>query len=119
MPAPPMIAHHNGRRELSLSYSFTAEAPETGPERVRLDEAVAEIVRSAYRPPGYTIEAAGAEESTDWFRVLVIPVLLLLYAVLAITFESLTMPLLVLLAVPLTILGATWALVLAGVGAGV
>ena len=119
MPAAPMIAHHNGRRELSLSYSFAADAPETGPERLRLDEAVAEIVRSAYRPPGYTIEAAGAEESTDWFRVLVIPILLLLYAVLAITFESLTMPLLVLLAVPLTILGATWALVLAGVGAGV
>ena len=119
MPAVPMIAHHNGRRELALSYSFAADAPETGPERLRLDEAVEEIVRSAYRPPGYTIEAAGAEESTDWFRLLLIPILLLLYAVLAITFESLTMPLLVLLAVPLTILGATWALVLAGVGAGV
>jgi multidrug efflux pump subunit AcrB/ABC-type multidrug transport system ATPase subunit len=119
MPAAPMIAHHNGRRELSIGYTFAADAPETGPDRLRLDEAVDEIVRSAYRPPGYTIEAADIQESTDWFRVLVIPILLLLYAVLAITFESLTMPLLVLISVPLTILGATWALVLAGVGAGV
>jgi hypothetical protein len=114
-----MISHHNGRRELAISYSYAATAPETGPDRLRLDESVAEVVRSAYRPPGYTIEDAGAEESTDWFKVLVIPILLLLYAVLAITFESLTMPLLVLISVPLTILGATWALVLGGVGAGV
>jgi multidrug efflux pump subunit AcrB/ABC-type multidrug transport system ATPase subunit len=119
MPASPMISHHNGRRELAISYGFAADAPETGPERLRLDEAVAEIVRSAYRPAGYTIEAWGAEEGTDWFELLVIPTLLLLYAVLAIAFESLTMPLLVLISVPLTILGATWALVLAGVGAGV
>ena len=117
--APPMIAHHNGRRELAVSYSLSAEAPETGPERLRLDEAIQEVVRSAYRPAGYTIEAAGAAESTSWFRVLMIPILLLLYAVLAIVFESLTMPILILVSVPLTILGATWALVLAGVGAGI
>jgi HAE1 family hydrophobic/amphiphilic exporter-1 len=119
MPATPMIAHHNGRRELSINYSFAAAAPETGPDRLRLDAAVEEIARSAYRPPGYTIEAAGAQQSTDWFKLLVLPILLLLYAVLAICFESLTLPLLVLISVPLTILGATWALVLAGVGAGV
>jgi ABC-type multidrug transport system ATPase subunit len=36
-----------------------------------------------------------------------------------VTFESMTLPLLVLLALPLTVLGATWALVLAGMPAGV
>ena len=39
MPAAPMIAHHNGRRELAISYGFSADAPETGPDRVRLDAA--------------------------------------------------------------------------------
>jgi multidrug efflux pump subunit AcrB/ABC-type multidrug transport system ATPase subunit len=119
MPAPRMISHHNGRRELTISYGFAAGVSETGPERLELDAAIEATVRDAYRPAGYTIETSGADEGTDWFRVLVVPILLLLYAVLAITFESLTMPLLVLVAVPLTILGATWALVLAGVGAGV
>ncbi len=117
--APPAISHHNGRRELSVTYTLSSAAPETGPERLRLEEAIQEAVRSAYRPPGYTVEATGAAESTDWFRLLLVPVLLLLFAVLAIAFESFTLPVLVLLAVPLTILGATWALVLAGVGAGV
>ena len=119
MPAPPMISHHNGRRELSISYSFAADAPETGPERLRLDAGDRGDRAQRVSAAGYTIEAAGAEATTDWFKLLVVPILLLLYAVLAISFESLTMPLLVLISVPLTILGATWALVLAGVGAGV
>ena len=116
---PPAISHHNGRRELSVNYTLGAEAPEIGPERLRLEERIQDAVRTAYHPPGYTIDAPATAESNDWFKQAFIPVLLLLYAVLAITFESLTMPALVLLAVPLTILGATWALVLAGVGAGV
>ena len=39
----------------------------------------------------------------------------LLFLVLATTFESLTLPILVLLALPLTILGAAWALAFAGI----
>jgi multidrug efflux pump subunit AcrB/ABC-type multidrug transport system ATPase subunit len=119
MPPEPAIGHHNGRRELAISYSLSDSAPETGPERVRLEEGIKTAVREAYRPPGYTVEAVGAEESTNWFRLLFVPILLLLYAVLAIAFESLTMPILVLVSVPLTVLGAVWALVFAGVGAGV
>jgi multidrug efflux pump subunit AcrB/ABC-type multidrug transport system ATPase subunit len=118
VPAPPTISHHNGRRELSISYSLGADAPESGPERVRLEEAIQNSIREAFRPPGYTIETV-ASESTNWFKRVIVPVLLLLFAVLAISFESLTMPVLILIAVPLTILGAVWALVLAGVGAGI
>jgi ABC-type multidrug transport system ATPase subunit len=119
VPPTPVIAHHNGRRELSISYSLSDQAPQTGPERVRLEEAIQDTIRSAYRPGGYTVEALGADEDTDWFKLVFIPVLLLLYAVLAIAFESLTMPILVLVAVPLTILGSVWGLVVAGVGAGI
>jgi multidrug efflux pump subunit AcrB len=87
VPPAPAIAHHNGRRELAISYSLRPDAPETGPERIRLDEGIRNAVRDAYRPAGYTIEAIGAEASTDWFRVLFNPILLLLFAVLAIEFE--------------------------------
>ncbi|HEX6994909.1 MAG TPA: efflux RND transporter permease subunit [Gammaproteobacteria bacterium] len=118
VPAPPAIAHHNGRRELSVSYSLGSSAPEQGPERLRLESAIEEAVRTVYRPSGYTVESV-VDEGTDWFRLVFVPVLLLLYAVLAITFESFTLPILVLVAVPLTVLGATWSLVLAGVGAGI
>lgn len=118
VPAPPAIAHHNGRRELAVSYSLASSAPSQGPERLRLEAAIEDAVRTVYRPSGYTVESV-ADEGTDWFRLIFVPVLLLLYAVLAITFESFTLPILVLVSVPLTVLGATWSLVLAGVGAGI
>ena len=119
VPPPPMINHHNGRRELTVSYTLGTGAPRLGPARVQLEERIQETVRNTYRAPGYTIETPALAEESDWFKQAFIPVLLLLYAVLAITFESLTMPVLVLVAVPLTVLGATWALVFADVGAGV
>ena len=118
MPPPPLISHHNGRRELAINYTLSGNAPSTGPERIRLEEQIQNTIRSAYRPSGYTVDALGSEEDTDWVKLIFVPILLLLYAVLAIAFESLTMPILVLIAVPLTILGATWAIVLSGVGAG-
>ncbi len=113
----PVIRHHNGRRELTVSYRLDEGAPRSGPARRSLDDRIAAAVREVHRPEGTTVEVLGAGDSGRWFKRILVPVLLLLFAVLAITFESLTMPVLVLLAVPLTVLGATWALVLAGMPA--
>ncbi|MEX0901962.1 MAG: efflux RND transporter permease subunit [Pseudohongiellaceae bacterium] len=115
---PPVISHHNGRREITVDYTLVADAPATGPDRIALDRSIDQVV-NAYAPPGYTIETLGAQQGSDWTRRVGLPILLLLYAVLAITFESLTMPLLILLAVPLTLFGSTWALVFAGLGVDV
>ncbi len=111
MPPPPTIVHHNGRREISVFYRFDSAAPATGPSRQSLEQEVREAIQAIHRPTGYTLEAPQAEESFNWFKKILLPVLLLLFAVLAVTFESLTLPLLVMLALPLTVLGATWALV--------
>jgi multidrug efflux pump subunit AcrB/ABC-type multidrug transport system ATPase subunit len=113
---PTPITHHNGHRELSIGYTLDAAAPAAGPARVALEEAIQDVVRDVYRPPGYTVEAVSSNESTQWFNLVFVPILVLLSAVLAIAFESLTMPILVLVAVPLTVLGAIWALALAGAG---
>jgi len=117
MPPPPTIFHHNGRREVSVYYRFNDRAPGAGPARQALEEQILSMVRDVHRPAGYTVEAQGEDESTSWFKRVLVPIILLLFAVLAVTFESLTLPVLVLLAVPLTILGATWALVLSGMSA--
>ena len=119
MPPPPTILHHNGRREVSVLYQLGPSAPQTGPAREALDEQIRAAIQQVHRPAGYTLEAPrGRGQSCSWFKKILVPVLLLLFAVLAVTFESLTLPLLVLLALPLTVLGATWALVLAGMPAG-
>jgi multidrug efflux pump subunit AcrB/ABC-type multidrug transport system ATPase subunit len=117
MPPPPMIQHHNGRRELSVFYRFSESVPTTGPARDALDEEILSMIRSIHLPAGYIVDPPDKEESRSWFKRVFIPILLLLFAVLAVTFESLTMPVLVLFAVPLTILGSAWALVLTGMPA--
>ena len=91
-----------------MSYRLSNEVPKTGPTRQAVEEQIRTAIQSVHRPLGYTIEAPEADESINWFKRLLVPVLLLLYAVLAVTFESLTLPLLVLLSLPLTVLGATW-----------
>jgi len=118
MPPPATILHRDGRREVSVYYRLGPNAPRSGPARAAFDDRLMAAVRGLNRPEGVTIEARGTEQATAWFKKALIPVLLLLAAVLAITFESLTLPLLVMLAVPLTVLGAAWALVFAGEPAG-
>jgi len=117
MPPPAVIVHHNGRREVTVSYRLGSTAPQTGPARLRLDEQIRDAVREVHRPPGTTVEAGGEDETTSWFRRTVVPILLLLFATLAVTFESFTLPVVVLLSVPLTVIGAIWALALAGLPA--
>ena len=114
MPPPSTIAHHNGRRELSVLYRLAGDVPATGPSRVAIEDRIAAAVRSVPRPTGFAVETPGQDEAASWFRRIVLPVVALLFLVLAMTFESLTLPVLVLFALPLTLLGASWALVLAG-----
>lgn len=113
---PPNITHHNGRRELGVNYQISDEAPTSGPFRQQLDDQIQQVVNAAFIPSGYTVEIGEESEAVSLFNTLALPILFLLFAVMAIAFESLTLPFLILLSVPLTILGATWALVVAGMG---
>ena len=114
MPPQSTIAHHNGRRELSVLYRLSSDVPDTGPNRLAIEDQIAAAVRSVPRPRGFTVETPGQDDAAGWFRRILLPVAALLFLVLAMTFESLTLPVLVLFALPLTLLGATWALVFAG-----
>ena len=114
MPARPTIEHRNGRRETRVFYRLGASVAESGSAREAVEEQIAETVRAVSRPRGYTVEVSSDDEQTSWLQRVLVPVVLLLFLVLALTFESLTLPVLVLLAVPLTVIGASWALVVAG-----
>ncbi|HVS63167.1 MAG TPA: efflux RND transporter permease subunit [Thermoanaerobaculia bacterium] len=114
VPPAPVITHHNGRREREVFYRLAQDVPDTGPSRVALDREIDAALRGVHRPPGTTLELDRSASSTRWFRRILGPVVLLLFLVLAMTFESLTLPVLVLLSLPLTLLGSVWALLFAG-----
>ena len=113
MPPPPVIVHKDGRREMTVQYRLSYSAPDSGSARDALVDEIEEIIRAMPRPAGYTIELPVDTEVTSTAEKLLLPILLLLFLVLAMTFESLTLPVLVLLALPLTVIGATWSMVLA------
>jgi len=118
MPPPAVIEHHNGRREKSVYYKLASDAPRTGPAGRSLQQGIADAVAALHLPEGFVVETGNGPDPVSWFKSILLPVLLLLFAVLALSFESLSMPLLVLVTLPLTLLGAVWALVFSGTPAG-
>ncbi len=115
MPPPSIISHHNGRREVNVMYRLRGDIPETGPTRVSIEEQIAESIRAVPRPRGTSIDTDDEDETTDLFKQLAVPAIALIFLVLAMTFESLTLPILVMIALPLTILGSAWTLAFAGI----
>lgn len=117
LSVPPLsIIHQNGRREIQVHYGLSDTAPKAGPQRLALENRIQAAIHGIYLPQNYSIKTVGGQEATDWFKVAVIPILLLLYALLAVSFESMTSPLLIMLTVPLTIFGSIWALFISGMG---
>ena len=119
MPPTPVITHHNGRREASVSFRLGRDAPESGPGLEALEKEIAAVVQTAPRQPGYTVEVREEEDTDSMMRQLAVPALLLLALVLAMAFESLTLPVLVLLALPLAVLGSAWLFVFTGTPASI
>ena len=74
MPPPSVISHHNGRREMSVFYSFSSTAPESGPAREDLETRISEGIQEIHRPPGYTVETPPPDEGMAWFKKIVVPV---------------------------------------------
>ncbi len=116
-PGPPPIVHHDGRREIAVRWAYRWDVPASGEARQAVERRVRAAVRNVHLPPGFALDTGREEVATGWFRKVLVPVVLLLYAVLAVTFESLTLPVLVLVAAPLTLVGAVWGLVLTGLPA--
>ncbi|MEJ2417066.1 MAG: efflux RND transporter permease subunit, partial [Exilibacterium sp.] len=112
--APTAISHHNGHRELSVQYRLKSYAPSTGPGRVALEQHIQRTLHTIFKPKEYRLNTQVQNNTTKWSTAILLPVILLLFAVLAMAFESLTLPLLILLALPLTILGSVWALLISG-----
>ena len=115
-PPAPVITHHNGVREREVIYTLSPDVPSRGPARTAFDRSLDEAIASIHRPPGTTIALDRSDETTNWFRKVVVPAILLVFLVLAVAFESMTLPILVLIALPLALLGSIWALLFAGLG---
>lgn len=111
---PATITYKNGRREIPVRYSLDNDVPESGPQRIAIEENVKEFIREIPLPMGYVVDTPSEAEQFNFAKKLILPVLGLLFLVLAFTFESLAVPVLIFLAIPLVIVGSLWGLVVTG-----
>lgn len=116
MPPPATIVHKNGRREMKVKYSLSSSVPESGSGREAIEKQIEDHIRATPRPPGYVIDIPGGamEQNANMGQRLALVALGLLVLVLAIIFESLTLPFLIIIAVPLAVIGSMWGLALTG-----
>ena len=111
----PVIVHKNGRREMAVNYRLSNSAPSSGDALEAVREQINQMVANAPRPPEYVIETPEPNEDVSAASKVLLPALLFLFLVLAMTFESLSLPVLILVvALPLTMVGSGWVLFLTG-----
>ena len=120
MPPPAVIVHKNGRREMRVTYSLSNSVPDSGSDREAIEKQIEDHIRATPRPSGYVIDIPGdaGEQNVNMGQRLALVALGLIILVLAIIFESLTLPFLVIVAVPLAVIGSMWGIALTGTSLG-
>ena len=106
--SPATIRHSNQQRYVTINVDIV------GNDLNKANEKVMEIVNSYSLPEGYYINTAGLEEQMmdvfgDLLAALVVAILLV-FLILAAQFESVTMPFIVVMAIPFAMSGAFLAL---------
>ena len=111
---PVVITYTNGRREMPVHYSLENDVPDSGPDRVQIEKNIEKFIHEIPLPAGFVLDTPSETEQFGYVQKLVLPVLGLLFLVLAFTFESLAVPVLIFLAIPLVLVGSLWGLVVTG-----
>ena len=108
------ITRTNQEKQVTVTYRFESDIEESS---TLLEQARAEIeslVAGIYPPPGVAIEVAHDESEVSEFYFLIGIGILLIFMVLAATFESLITPFVMMFTLPLAAVGAFLALILTG-----
>ncbi|HEX5739289.1 MAG TPA: efflux RND transporter permease subunit [Hydrogenophaga sp.] len=112
MVVPRELNHFSQRRSASITANISTDYS-LGEARQFMDQVAGEIL-----PPGYTTELNGQSrefrKSSGSLAIVFVLSLLFIYLVLAAQFESFVDPLIIMLSVPLSMLGALLALKLTG-----
>ncbi len=113
---PADIVRKDRQRQVEVVYRLSDRAPTSGARLVALRRDLDQALRAMRLPSGYAMRVEHEKEGFS-LRQVFWPMLFLLFVVLALTLESLELPFLIFLSVPLTLIGALWALLATGTAA--
>jgi multidrug efflux pump subunit AcrB/ABC-type multidrug transport system ATPase subunit len=104
----------NQEKQVVVTYRFESEIEDSKQLLEEARTSVEQIVADITPPPGVLIEVVHDESDLSEFYFLIFVGILLIYMVLASTFESLITPLAMMFTLPLATIGAFWGLILTG-----
>lgn len=104
----------NQEKQVEVIYRFESEIEDSNQLLEDARASVELIVADITPPPGVLIEVVHDESDLSEFYFLIFVGILLIYMVLASTFESLITPLAMMFTLPLATIGAFWGLILTG-----
>lgn len=108
------IIRVNQDKQLEVRYGFlrSAEQSKTLLESYRTD--IDQLIANYNLPAGVAIEVVHEEDQFAEFKFLILAAFLLIFMILAIVFESITTPLVMLFSIPLAAIGSLLALLITG-----
>jgi len=114
----PSLLRHQGSHRIRLYYSYDAEVLDTQSRLEELRGDVDELLLAIPLPRGYTLAPEREDEETSVWKFMLYVALILVYMILAASFESFNLPLLILFTIPMALIGVLILLALTGVGLG-
>ncbi len=108
------ITRLNQENRVEVSYSFRDEINDSKSLLEASRDGVDQLMASMTLPPGVALQVEHEENQYKDFYFLIAAAFILIYMILASTFESLTAPPVILFTIPLATIGAFWGLILTG-----
>lgn len=108
------ISRVNQEKQIEISYRFESDVEESVELLAQARESVEQVVMGVSVPDGVVVDVEHDESDYSEFYFLIFVSVLLIYMVLASTFESLHAPLSMMFTLPLATIGAFWGLILTG-----
>ena len=108
------INRTNQEKQVTVTYRFESDIEDSSTLLEQAREEIEAMVSGIYPPPGVAIEVAPDESDVSEFYFLIGIGILLIFMVLASTFESLITPFVMMFTLPLAAVGAFLALILTG-----
>jgi len=113
---PRSISRVDQERQIEVGYRFNDDYVQTQQDLDLMRERVDEAIHNIYLPRGFTVEIIHDEGNIlaelGFFRLLII--VLLMYFILASTFESLKFPIIIFFSIPMAIIGSFWLMLFTG-----
>lgn len=108
------IIRVNQDKQIEVSYNFLASAQQSKTLLDAYRSNIDELIASYNLPAGVALEVIHEEDQFGEFKFLILAAFLLIFMILAIVFESVTTPLVMLFSVPLAAIGSLLALLMTG-----